>query len=201
MESLTKNISMHSTVVASRTWRSGAHFIVPQTPPPSCYSLNQGWNETGAGPHTCNTPTTGVPLCTFPNTLIVLQAAGRLRQLMRGTQSVQFLASEEVAAKILKASSMPGSGRPAGRAAALRPHHVLSWVMSNTVQACQKGVLPWVAQVNAARNNKTYCSRKQGHCRLVLQSSLRHDQDSCNSMPMISACLMPVRNHPDRSCL
>lgn len=70
-----------------------------------------------------------------------MQAAGRLRQLARGTQSVRFVGPPDVTAKIAHANS----GLPAG--AALEAAHVLRWVMANTVQATLHGVLQWAGQV------------------------------------------------------
>ena len=71
--------------------------------------------------------------------------AGRLRRLMRGgTQSVRFAAPPDVAAMVRAASGL------AARAPIL-PVHVLRWVMANTVEATQAGVLEFVEQVGGGR--------------------------------------------------
>ncbi|GIL75394.1 hypothetical protein Vretifemale_5196 [Volvox reticuliferus] len=76
----------------------------------------------------------------------VMQAAGRLRQLGRG-QQLRFAAAADVAAKIMQL--------PANAGLALRSHNratepaavdVLRWVMRNTVEATQRGVVTWASQ-------------------------------------------------------
>ncbi|KIZ06297.1 hypothetical protein MNEG_1661 [Monoraphidium neglectum] len=69
----------------------------------------------------------------------LMQGAGRLRRLMHGTQSVRYAAPPDVAAKI---RATCGLDPPA----ALGAVHVMEWVMLNTVQANQAGVLEWAEQ-------------------------------------------------------
>jgi hypothetical protein len=70
----------------------------------------------------------------------LMQAAGRLRQLGRG-QAVHFVGTPDIMAKVRAANSPQLSPT-----ASLQPMHVLQWVMSNTVQATQAGVIEWARQ-------------------------------------------------------
>ncbi|GLC35571.1 thioredoxin-disulfide reductase [Pleodorina starrii] len=79
----------------------------------------------------------------------VMQAAGRLRQLGRG-QRLHFTAAVDVTDKILRlraaaavSSSLSSSS---SSSSAPSPVDVLRWVMSNTVEATQRGVVPWASQ-------------------------------------------------------
>eukprot|EP00884_Botryococcus_braunii_P022386 jgi/Botrbrau1/8831/Bobra.0335s0018.1 len=68
----------------------------------------------------------------------VMQAAGRLRQLMYGHQFVHFAGSTEVTAKI-KAVRRPKVGP-------ITAVDTMRWVMGNTVQATIDGIVPWASQ-------------------------------------------------------
>lgn len=72
------------------------------------------------------------------------QAAGRLRQLTRGLQFVRFVGGADVSARIAHASALPPAAVAQG---GVRASHVMRWVMDNTVEETQRGVLEWVAQV------------------------------------------------------
>jgi hypothetical protein len=69
-----------------------------------------------------------------------MQAAGRLRQLGRG-QAVHFVGTPDIMAKV-RAANIP----TLSAATPFQPVHVLQWVMSNTVQATQAGVIEWARQ-------------------------------------------------------
>lgn len=68
----------------------------------------------------------------------VMQAAGRLRQLMHGQQFVHFAGSTEVTVRI--SGGAPGGEGP------ISATDILRWVMGNTVQATLDGILPWAVQ-------------------------------------------------------
>jgi hypothetical protein len=70
----------------------------------------------------------------------LMQAAGRLRKLGKG-QRLRIVGTADVTAKIRSTCS----AAPAPRAK-LTSRHVLQWVMHNTVQATQNGVLEWSYQ-------------------------------------------------------
>lgn len=57
---------------------------------------------------------------------------------------MRFVGSVDVTPKIVHASGLRASAAGAGGISA---RHVLQWVMGNTVEATQQGVLEWVAQV------------------------------------------------------
>lgn len=71
----------------------------------------------------------------------VMQAAGRLRQLMHGQQYVHFAGSTEVTAKIEATKSLRASLEDQISAA-----NTMRWVMGNTVQATIDGLVPWACQ-------------------------------------------------------
>lgn len=96
----------------------------------------------------------GIPPCFLPSHHA---GAGRLRRLMRGgTQSMRFAAPPEVAAKIRLASRVL-DGEP------LRPPHVLRWVMANTVEANQAGVVEFCEQVRGEGMAAVCCSAAKRH--------------------------------------
>lgn len=74
--------------------------------------------------------------------LQVMQAAGRLRQLVNGTQTVQFVSTADVTADILQVNSLSAS-----QAAQINALHMFTWVLHNTAQASLDGILEWVKQV------------------------------------------------------
>ncbi|GLC49187.1 thioredoxin-disulfide reductase [Pleodorina starrii] len=75
----------------------------------------------------------------------VMQAAGRLRQLGRG-QRLHFTAAGDVTDKILRLRAAAAVSSSSSSSSAPSPVDVLRWVMSNTVEATQRGVVPWASQ-------------------------------------------------------
>lgn len=68
-----------------------------------------------------------------------LQAAGRLRLLGRSRQSIVFVGTLEISAKIMQVTRM--SDRDS-----ICSEHVLSYIMANTVKATRSGLLQWALQ-------------------------------------------------------
>lgn len=91
----------------------------------------------------------------------LMQAAGRLRMLGRG-QGLCFVGTKDVSAKIRSVNGLEPAGHDGGSsgtkkqrlalataaaaAAGLTSRHVLQWVMHNTVQATQRGLVEWAGQ-------------------------------------------------------
>lgn len=69
----------------------------------------------------------------------VMQAAGRLRLLGRSRQSIVFVGTPEISAKIMEATGVSDRG-------AIRSEHVLGYAMDNTVEATRSGLLQWATQ-------------------------------------------------------
>jgi hypothetical protein len=79
----------------------------------------------------------------------LMQAAGRLRKLGKG-QTLRIVGTADVTAKISKAckttATYPTRLTAAKACASLTSREVLAWVMQNTVQATEEGLLQWSAQ-------------------------------------------------------
>eukprot|EP00903_Cladosiphon_okamuranus_P011180 g10551.t1 len=69
----------------------------------------------------------------------VMQAAGRLRLLGRSNQSIVLVGTPDVSTKIREVTG--GSSREH-----VTPKDVLSYIMTNTVEATRSGLLPWAGQ-------------------------------------------------------
>jgi hypothetical protein len=83
------------------------------------------------------------PMSLVPPPAQVMQAAGRLRHLAAGKQSVRFAGAADVTAHIKRARGGAAAASPGG---AVSARDVLRWVMANTVEATLRGTLTWVAQ-------------------------------------------------------
>ncbi|CAN0452105.1 unnamed protein product, partial [Ascophyllum nodosum] len=82
----------------------------------------------------------------------VMQAAGRLRLLGRSNQSIVFVGSHDVSNKIrelVDSRRTPMSAKckeAIGLKTSISSQHVLEYVMANTVEATQTGLLQWARQ-------------------------------------------------------
>ena len=82
----------------------------------------------------------------------VMQAAGRLRLLGRSKQSILFVGSHDVSTKIrelVHSRRTPMSAKckeSVGLKTSISSQHVLEYVMANTVEATQSGLIQWARQ-------------------------------------------------------
>lgn len=76
----------------------------------------------------------------------LMQAVGRLRQLDRG-QTLTFVGTSDITEKIRKLNDIINSSSSSSSSLpVLTSHHMLQWVMHNTVQSTLNGILDWSRQ-------------------------------------------------------